>query len=496
MIGAAQLWHPLHSDQALYLSIAKRLSAGDVLYRDIWFDKQPGVLLFYGAAGELFGWDERGIHLLELIWMAGTCGVTLAWAKALSGRPAVQILAPVLTAGAYYAASGAWQLTQIEALVMLPLFVAGGLPAAPGPRPALRLAVAGAAGGIVLAQKITLVPLLAAMWLVPVASAAWTATGPRWRSAARTALLLAAGCMAPLAAEMAWAARYGILRDLLWVTFSFPFEFVASEAREHFYPTFRQAVNLYGGIIWFLASFGPMVLVAALGVSAVVRRKSLYGLVLIVWAGAAVPTILAQTWWVYHFLILLPPIGLLAVAGLDWLVSLPQVGPLRGSAAAGIAVAVVLAVLAVPLLPKLLALSRHGFGEEGRLLYQEELDQNWAFVVRDVQFLRDPRSAPGPIYAYAGPLWWLASGRDPARVPDNTLQLPEQRRHWPEALMRSAPSYIRLPREIRFTFNAIDPDFQAFLDERYRRVEGHPPWYVRADLAPATEDTAEAAGLR
>jgi hypothetical protein len=229
--------------------------------------------------------------------------------------------------------------------------------------------------------------------------------------------------------------------------------------------------------------------------SCFVRRRSVHAVVLLAWLGAGVITLGAQTWWAYHLILLLPPLGLLAVPGVEWLFSRVSPGWLRGPVLAA-ALGGLVMPLWLPLEEKLSALARNGFAgsTSERLAYQAEVDSQWARVVREVDFLHAVDAVPGTIYAYDGPLYWYASGRTPAAVADHTYQLPEQRQRWPDAIIGAAPAYLRLPRTFREVLNEIDPHFQEFLDAHYQRVRDRPPWYVRVDGAPASGSTTSAAG--
>ena len=69
LAGVLSLPRPLGGDQALFLYIAKSIDHGSLLYRDLWDAKQPGIYIFYAVAGNLFGFNDIAVHLLELIVM-------------------------------------------------------------------------------------------------------------------------------------------------------------------------------------------------------------------------------------------------------------------------------------------------------------------------------------------------------------------------------------------------------------------------------------------
>src|SRR5512138_3054463 len=69
LLGLSQCWIPLDGDQAFFLHAARLLDAGGALYRDVWDVKQPGIFLFYEAAGRLTGFSDFSVHLLEALWL-------------------------------------------------------------------------------------------------------------------------------------------------------------------------------------------------------------------------------------------------------------------------------------------------------------------------------------------------------------------------------------------------------------------------------------------
>ena len=58
LLVAARMCHVdiLWAEETLPLAAAQQMSAGQVLYRDIWFDKPPLVPVLYTALGGEPGW--------------------------------------------------------------------------------------------------------------------------------------------------------------------------------------------------------------------------------------------------------------------------------------------------------------------------------------------------------------------------------------------------------------------------------------------------------
>ena len=72
-VGLLKSLTVLGGDQSLFVVIAQLLDAGKILYKDLFDYKQPGVYLFYLAAGKLIGWGDIEIHLFELgYWLLFT----------------------------------------------------------------------------------------------------------------------------------------------------------------------------------------------------------------------------------------------------------------------------------------------------------------------------------------------------------------------------------------------------------------------------------------
>src|SRR5215212_5376856 len=68
LLGWLNLNQIFNGDQALFTVYAAEINQGALLYRDVWDIKQPGIFIFYLVGGRLFGFNESGIHLFELIY--------------------------------------------------------------------------------------------------------------------------------------------------------------------------------------------------------------------------------------------------------------------------------------------------------------------------------------------------------------------------------------------------------------------------------------------
>src|SRR6476661_8033133 len=67
LIRTVSVAEPLGIDQSLWASAVKGMSRGQLLYRDVWEQRPPGIYWTYLAAFKLFGWTPAAIAWLDLI---------------------------------------------------------------------------------------------------------------------------------------------------------------------------------------------------------------------------------------------------------------------------------------------------------------------------------------------------------------------------------------------------------------------------------------------
>src|SRR5689334_7831963 len=82
-------------DQGLLSSVAKELSRGQTLYRDVWDQKPPGVYFGYLAAFDIFGWRASSIAWMDIVATAATALLLFAIVRPL-GTPSTAALAAAL----------------------------------------------------------------------------------------------------------------------------------------------------------------------------------------------------------------------------------------------------------------------------------------------------------------------------------------------------------------------------------------------------------------
>ena len=84
---------PLGIDQSLWASAVRGMARGQLLYRDVWEQRPPGIYLVYLAGFRLLGWHTATVAWLDILASAATAVLLYAIARRLSGRTAAALAA-------------------------------------------------------------------------------------------------------------------------------------------------------------------------------------------------------------------------------------------------------------------------------------------------------------------------------------------------------------------------------------------------------------------
>jgi hypothetical protein len=116
-------WPYIH-DSPLMLYAGWHLSRGGVPYRDLFDMNMPGTYFAMWALGAIFGWDDFGFRIFDLLCVSILATGTFVWLRRCGRAPAVaaSLLFPV-----WYLAAGPSTSMQREFLALVPLAVALGL---------------------------------------------------------------------------------------------------------------------------------------------------------------------------------------------------------------------------------------------------------------------------------------------------------------------------------------------------------------------------------
>jgi len=356
-------------------------------------------------------WSRSAFAIVATLTLRGAL-------RHLAARAAVSLL----TVGYYYVVVSGWHLTQIESVVGGALFLAlaSALAGGEGGHVSRRHCfLAGAAGGCVLVMKVVLLPLVAALWGVGLLRLARSPERSDTRSLVEMPSILACGAAVPITITLVVLARQDVLREALWTWFVFPVDALQRRAdwnRVYFADSLR----------WILTQWTPLLGLALIGIPRALQERTRWlGFGLLVWIGAGLLCIVLQSLsgWQYHFMLILPPVGLLAAFGLDALIDGYETWlPFRAARWRGLVAIVPLALLSLAplqtLARKVVRLARHDWAltTAGRWGFQVEMSRGNEYGAYGATsgFLAEPGARPGPIYVLGSPIVYWVSGRRPA----------------------------------------------------------------------------------
>jgi hypothetical protein len=499
VIGLARLPEPFFGDQALNMLMGKIIANGGRPYADVWDLKHPGIFFFFASGGALFGFDEVGIHLFELLWM-----LALAFAVRIVARKYLHChlaasFAPVLTVGTYYALTTSYHLTQTEAVVGLPLLVSLVTTVisvdATGRRQFVLLFASGLSAALVFLLKAPygVLPVIF-WWLAAVTS---RRRDPAMRVVRHMAPPVLAGLLLPLTAAtiyLAWKSDLG----LIWWTFVVHPGEAAGRGG-----VYRQ--RLTDGVTWFVRTFRvPLALAIVGGWNRLRHERDLLTLGLITWVVAGVLLIWIQviSWWPYHYLLLFVPIGLLATQGVEALwQTATAAATTRRVRVTSVAVLFALSALYIRQVYSIAFVVATVFSSrplpltgETMRRYQAAHDPELANAFATTAFLREPGSYPGPIFVFGHPRLYDLAGRWPA-IPLVIWGTTPPTGSWNRLmtdLENAAPPYVLVTDRTLRSLLRYDPTLvvevsalRSRLERRYEpiRTDADGTWYLRRDLA-------------
>lgn len=487
LIGVTRLPEPFDGDQALFTLMARALHRGATLYVDVWDNKQPGIFLFYELAGRAFGFSEIGVHLFELIYQLITAAVLMWFLQHELRHRILACLGAFLTVGSYYLSATSWHLGQVEGLVGLPILVSLALASPSVASPAerrTRMLGAGVAAGVVALFKLMLAPIPMLAWLVAY-MVRRSEEGPSALRFFRDWLLPAiTGSALVVGATMLWAGLRSALPELLWAWFTYPI--LASAEFAH-----APWARLGHSALWFVGNYGTAILLAAgCGLGWRGWRKEVAVIQALAWLVLGAAAIVAQklSFYEYQFLLLVPPLAILAarstdglVERLNWLRARPQV-----------AVVVLMAIALVPGYQpalKRLASARHALAEPRPLMaYQDRRSPAYRRWHSELAFLSDPSAVTGPVYVFGNPLVLWLGHREQAGAINGWSWRKFVKPLWdrlPGQLATSRPAYVLVEAQYDGLLQERSPATMTLLRERYkvRDSTSRGTWYERVDPA-------------
>jgi hypothetical protein len=488
LVGLLNLHIPFYGDTAYFMIVAKAMDHGAVLYNDLWDPKPPGIFLFYLWGGRLFGFTEAGIHLFELCWMLLLAAVMIRMLKRYFATPWLASLAPLATIGISYLGAGAWEMTQAELLALLPITLCLWIGAVRYERARHELAAFflwGLCAAWVAALKAPLLPIPFALFLIAIASAVFGEHRPIAAVMRLRVLPIVLGGVAGLTPMLAWLWVEGALVNYLWTTFVWPMEIMASTP-------YRGIINLYYSSRWFVGLYFPLAIYCLIAVWVFARReRDLLTGSLIAWLLVGVALILpvSHAWHAYKFIILIVPVGILALRGLD-LICL-HLNETPGHTRVSLAV---LLVLIAPVFStsvssgaaKAAALANAvSYGKEDwASRFQARFNETYPIALDETRLLFEPDALDGPIYVFGEPELYLFADRQPAIAIsgwrwDNPVLTESQMESLPKELKSARPSYLFVATSFAGAVFGHLPETADFIRSSYvvARTSPYGTWY-------------------
>ena len=472
---------PFFGDQALYSVMASMMGDGAALYADVWDIKQPGIFVFYLAGGTAFGYTEVGIHIFEILWWSAFMVVLSVTIRRIVTSPIAVAATIGLIGGTYFLVASPTELTQVEGLVGFPMFLClwfAYRSESSGSDGRRLLVLSGVFGGVVLIFKLIFLPVVAALWLISALGrhreggiGLGTAVGS-----------VAAGLALPLGLVVIVLAVQGALDEAIRTSLVYPFEVLAVDGIGYGFVFLRRNVT------WFAVMFLPVHVLAVLGMWRAIRgERRTFDRYAMAWlvTGTIVIVVQVSSWFTWHFLLLLVPMGLFAGRGVDWIVmTWPDFTRWVRFAFALVAVAALIpplyggAVKVGPLVANGFALS-----EAQRQAFEFDVWPYYRDFRTDGAILDDSLGHPGPIYVFGDPTYNFLFGRDQA-IPVHgwTPQLltDDVWNRVTDDLVAARPSFIHVAEWTRRLVETRSPGIAAFLASEYEIVRRSElgVWYV------------------
>ena len=490
LIAGLSLRDGFSGDQALFLTYSKAISNGAILYRDVWDIKQPAIFVFYLTAGKLFGFTEIGVHLLELLYWLSFGVILTAGLKKYFINPFFALLTPLFTIGIYYAVSGSLHFTQAESLVCFPLFMALWLCLKFLENPANKsyLFLSGLFGGIVLTFKLMFIAILFPIWM-------WVFVCYCFlfhKTAAKRMIILTgmivSGLMIPIVLVLLYFSQNNSFGDLWYVTFVYPYNAVITITEM----AADRTMVLKNGLEWFFKSYFPVIALTAvfifLNLKSIVyggryrklifRRENFLFAGLLIWlfAGFAVILIQRLSWWEYHYSLLMVPLGILAVKGIEQCFEkVKSSRHISRKTFAYVLMTAILTLLFIPVARRLVHKIRQSNQVETIKIGSREFGvtgdaaDDYKSISADTSFLKKEGSKAA-IFVVSNPLYYYLSDSSPIFASNGAMSdmfTDSEWRRLDREMSEKLPDYIFIETRFIQPIKKADPTFSDTVNRNY-----------------------------
>jgi 4-amino-4-deoxy-L-arabinose transferase-like glycosyltransferase len=310
------LYEPFGRDQGIFATIASGLLEGKIPYRDLWDHKPPAIYFVYALAFKLLGSEMRSIPLFDGFYTILSLLLLFKLAKDLFGRKSAYLaifLFTILSSGIFFL--GWWGRGQPEVFILLPLL---GMihflkPVELKEKPSFSLVLAGILGGIAFSFKSTIFPLLFLFSFLLLFEGGMGSKGIR--KGIIKILLFFLGVIIALLPFVIFFSINRVLNDAIYSNVTFN---LTTHINHPFNLAFLHKLkgnfkNIGGEIplLWL-----TVLILALYGLFRIAKDEKEKRLLLIVWSIGTLLSICIG-WWLfyYHFIILIPPLTLIASYG-------------------------------------------------------------------------------------------------------------------------------------------------------------------------------------
>ena len=315
-------------DQGIYAMVAETVLSGGMPYRDAWDFKPPGVFVIYTLAQGIFGANEWGIRVVEVLSFASLIPILGVLARRFFGDARIGWVAAALAIWVQ-AQLEFWHTAQPESfggvLALAGLMLSTHPAKLDEPGASWKPWVRWVAAGLVFGAAGLMKPHLLGVPVVAAAHAAWRlrVLGEPWKRQLLSFLAIGGGSVGTVALCLLWFAARGALGDLHHTLFVFAPGYAATTWNSSFLIYYTYSA-LKGSLFGMSAIMGfGVLLTVGLGPRADREREGLWLI-----AAAAFPQVLGiaiqSKFFSYHYGATLPFVALLAAPGLWKLWKLAQ----------------------------------------------------------------------------------------------------------------------------------------------------------------------------
>ena len=316
LLRCVSIAEPLGIDQSLWASAVRGMARGQLLYRDVWEQRPPGIYFVYLAGFRLLGWSAAAVAWLDIIAAAVTaCCLYLAarrLATVVAGAAVACLYAALTMPSWLYGHGGFLERSVCETFIAALIAAAAWAAVRYHDRPSGGLAFAIGllcGGAVVLKPNAGLYYPALLLWI-----ACYRSRHEPWRVHLRPLLLSIAGAVVPPLLTFIWLWKLGILGDARVAVLDFNRYYVAEG-----FSAGQSAVD-FSKAVFLRMKTDPLWLAGTVGTVAVLwqlirdrRLPPLAGLA-VIWGGAAALVIIVNGARLFnsYFINPLPPLALLA----------------------------------------------------------------------------------------------------------------------------------------------------------------------------------------